>query len=93
MKRAFIVFLVTQALLFAPATAQQGESYMVVEAHSGKVLMASESVVKRPIASLTKIATGVIAVDWAIVERCVGSSYLAREEIGTRRWPEARLHV
>jgi len=38
---------------------------MVVEAHSGKVLMASNSVVKRPIASLTKIATGVIAVDWA----------------------------
>ena len=38
---------------------------MVVEAHSGKVLMAANSVVQRPIASLTKIATGVIAVDWA----------------------------
>ncbi len=65
MKRAFFVSFVLQALLFAPGMAQQGESYMVVEAHSGKVLMASESLVKRPIASLTKIATGVIAVDWA----------------------------
>ncbi len=38
---------------------------MVVEAFSGKVLFASNSSLKRPIASLTKIATGVVAVDWA----------------------------
>ena len=38
---------------------------MVVEAHSGKVLIASNSTVKRPIASLTKIATGVLVTDWA----------------------------
>lgn len=38
---------------------------MVVEAHSGKVLMAENSVVQRPVASLTKIATATIAVDWA----------------------------
>jgi D-alanyl-D-alanine carboxypeptidase (penicillin-binding protein 5/6) len=65
MKRPLFVFLIVQALLFAAVSGQQGESFMVVEAHSGKVLMASNSVVKRPIASLTKIATGVIAVDWA----------------------------
>ncbi|WP_265593926.1 serine hydrolase [Haloferula sp. BvORR071] len=47
------------------ARGQQGEAYMVVEAHSGKVLMANNSTVQRPIASLTKIATAVIAVDWA----------------------------
>ncbi|WP_193213187.1 D-alanyl-D-alanine carboxypeptidase family protein [Luteolibacter marinus] len=56
-----LVFLLSGRLAFA----QQGEAFMVVEAHSGKVLIASNSVVKRPIASLTKIATGVIAVDWA----------------------------
>ena len=38
---------------------------MVVEAHSGKILVASNSSVKRPVASLNKIATAVVAVDWA----------------------------
>lgn len=38
---------------------------MVVEAHSGRVLIASESTKKRQIASLTKIATAVVALDWA----------------------------
>lgn len=38
---------------------------MVVEAHSGKVLMAKNSTAKRPVASLTKIATGVLVTDWA----------------------------
>lgn len=65
MKRHLLASLIAQALLFTGVAGQQGEAFMVVEAHSGKVLMASNSVVKRPIASLTKIATGVIAVDWA----------------------------
>lgn len=38
---------------------------MVVEAYSGKVLVASNSSVKRPVASLTKIATACVVVDWA----------------------------
>ncbi|MEI6176256.1 MAG: hypothetical protein WCS43_05135 [Verrucomicrobiota bacterium] len=41
------------------------ESIMVMEAYSGKVLVASNAGAKRPIASLTKIATGAVAVDWA----------------------------
>jgi serine-type D-Ala-D-Ala carboxypeptidase (penicillin-binding protein 5/6) len=52
------------ASLTAALTAQ--EAFMVVEAHSGKVLMAQNSTVRRPVASLTKISTGVIATDWAI---------------------------
>lgn len=39
---------------------------MVVEAHSGKVFMAQNSTARRPVASLTKICTGVVATDWAI---------------------------
>jgi len=58
------LFLSFVALLSSVALGQQGEAYMVVEAHSGKVLMAANSGVQRPVASLTKIATGVIAVDW-----------------------------
>ncbi|MEO7100979.1 MAG: serine hydrolase [Luteolibacter sp.] len=46
--------------------AQDSESVMVMEAYSGKVLIASNASVRRPIASLTKIATGAVAVDWAI---------------------------
>lgn len=41
------------------------EAHMVVEAYSGKVLSAENSTVKRPVASLTKMATAIVAVDWA----------------------------
>jgi D-alanyl-D-alanine carboxypeptidase (penicillin-binding protein 5/6) len=56
--------LLAAVLAFAPV-AQAQESIMVIEAFSGKVLVASNASAKRPIASLTKIATGVVAVDWA----------------------------
>lgn len=39
---------------------------MVVEAHSGKVLIAANSTARRPVASLNKIATGAVAVDWSV---------------------------
>ncbi len=45
--------------------AQENESVMVVESYSGKILVASNAAAKRPIASLTKIATGAVTVDWA----------------------------
>jgi serine-type D-Ala-D-Ala carboxypeptidase (penicillin-binding protein 5/6) len=57
-------FWIAMTCLTSIAAAQ--EAYMVVEAHSGKVLYAQNSSVKRPVASLTKICTGVIATDWAI---------------------------
>ena len=38
---------------------------MVVEAYSGKVLLAANAAEKRPVASLTKIATATVAIDWA----------------------------
>jgi D-alanyl-D-alanine carboxypeptidase (penicillin-binding protein 5/6) len=61
LKHGILLFL---GCLTGVATAQ--EAYMVVEAHSGKVLLAQNSQVKRPVASLTKICTGVVATDWAI---------------------------
>jgi serine-type D-Ala-D-Ala carboxypeptidase (penicillin-binding protein 5/6) len=51
-------------LAFSPR-ARAEEGVMVMEAYSGKVLVASNASVKRPVASITKIATGVVAVDWA----------------------------
>ena len=52
-------------LAVLPVAACAQESVMVVEAYSGKVLIASNATVRRSIASLTKIATGTVAVDWA----------------------------
>lgn len=43
------------------------ESYFVMEAHSGRVLIAQEASTKRPVASLTKVATAIVVLDWAQV--------------------------
>jgi D-alanyl-D-alanine carboxypeptidase (penicillin-binding protein 5/6) len=59
-----ILAVVAAMVAFFPAARAQ-ESVMVLEAYSGKVLVASNASAKRPIASLTKIATGAVAVDWA----------------------------
>jgi serine-type D-Ala-D-Ala carboxypeptidase (penicillin-binding protein 5/6) len=59
--------LAVLALLFPwSLSAQSTESIMVVEAHSGKILIAKNSNEKRPIASLTKIAMAAVTVDWSI---------------------------
>lgn len=58
-----LIFLL--ALMPAFVSAQQAESVMVVETYSGKILVASNATSKRPIASLTMIATGAVTVDWA----------------------------
>ncbi|MBG7607061.1 MAG: D-alanyl-D-alanine carboxypeptidase [Verrucomicrobia bacterium] len=49
--------------LVSPLLAQ--EAHMVVEAYSGKVISAANSTKKRPVASLTKMATAMVALDWA----------------------------
>jgi D-alanyl-D-alanine carboxypeptidase (penicillin-binding protein 5/6) len=59
-----VLALAVALLACSPALSAQ-ESVMVVEAHSGKVLVASNASARRPIASLTKIATGAVTVDWA----------------------------
>ncbi|MGJ8677832.1 MAG: D-alanyl-D-alanine carboxypeptidase family protein [Akkermansiaceae bacterium] len=45
------------------------ESYLVMEAHSGRVLLAADSERKRPVASLTKVATAKVVLDWAKVSQ------------------------
>lgn len=52
-------------MLPSVASAQAPESVIVVEAYSGKILIAANAAAKRPIASLTKIATAIVTVDWA----------------------------
>lgn len=59
MRHLLASFIFLTSMLFAQ------ETHIVVEAHSGKVLSASGATTKRPVASLTKIATAIVAVDWA----------------------------
>jgi D-alanyl-D-alanine carboxypeptidase (penicillin-binding protein 5/6) len=59
------LFALMAALTPLILRAQEAESIMVMEAYSGKVLIAANASVKRPVASLNKIATGAVAVDWA----------------------------
>jgi serine-type D-Ala-D-Ala carboxypeptidase (penicillin-binding protein 5/6) len=59
------ILAVFAAAISSPLFAQENESVMVVEAYSGKILIASNAAAKRPIASLNKIATATVAVDWA----------------------------
>ena len=59
MRNVLASLVLLSSLLFAQ------ESHIVVEAYSGKVLSASGATTKRSVASLTKIATAIVAVDWA----------------------------
>lgn len=58
---AFI--LLSLGILSVPAR----ESYFVVEANSGRILLADGFNEKRPVASLTKVAAAIVALDWARV--------------------------
>lgn len=51
---------------------------MVVEAYSGKVLSAENSTQKRPVASLTKLATAIVAIDWATATGTDIGTYMIR---------------
>jgi D-alanyl-D-alanine carboxypeptidase (penicillin-binding protein 5/6) len=67
MIRPMIVRLIALLCACSPLLlhAQGPECVMVVEAYSGKILLATNAAVKRPVASLTKLATAIVAVDWA----------------------------
>ena len=62
MRKFLALFLAAFSTL---STLSAQEAHMVVEAYSGKVLSAQNSTVKRPVASLTKMATAIVAIDWA----------------------------
>ena len=59
------LLVVLSASLVAPVVAE--ESFFVVEAYSGRVLIVGEARKKRPVGSLTKVATAIVVLDWAKV--------------------------
>lgn len=63
MKSALTIFFTHFIVLCSPLSA--AESYLVMESHSARVLLAYNSEQKRPIANLAKIASAKVALDWA----------------------------
>jgi D-alanyl-D-alanine carboxypeptidase (penicillin-binding protein 5/6) len=48
-----------------PSAPQSAQAYIVVDSHSKKILLAANAGRKLPVASLTKIATACLVLDWA----------------------------
>jgi D-alanyl-D-alanine carboxypeptidase (penicillin-binding protein 5/6) len=64
------VFLVLTSLAFVtPTRAQDAAAYVISDSTTGFVLGSSNGDKKRPIASLTKIATGMVVLDWAAASK------------------------
>ena len=68
--RVHTTFLAIMAMAlttaFSPrSSASTDESVLVMEAHSGKILYAVNSTQRRPVASLAKMATAAVTIDWA----------------------------
>ena len=49
----------------ARSSAQNEEAVLMMEAHSGKILFAVNSTQRRPVASLAKMGTAAVTIDWA----------------------------
>lgn len=60
-----IIALLVLSVGFSAVQVEAAESYVAVEAFSGKVVLESNADQKRPVASLTKIATAMVVLDWA----------------------------
>lgn len=58
-------FLAVVCLTSVTPLAQAGESYIAVESYTGKILLELDADKKRPVASLTKVATAMVVLDWA----------------------------
>ncbi|MFC4995030.1 D-alanyl-D-alanine carboxypeptidase family protein [Rubritalea tangerina] len=65
MIRTLLSIILVGSFLLPKLEAQTPESYIVLERHSRKVLLASGSEYRRPIAGLAHMATAKVALDWA----------------------------
>ncbi|MDG1357989.1 MAG: hypothetical protein P8P36_07335 [Akkermansiaceae bacterium] len=73
----FLTLLALSLFASASISSQAAESYLVMEANSGRVLLAYNTEKKRPIAGLTKIATARVALDWATLSGTSLSTYVS----------------
>ena len=66
------------AAVLAVSCARAAESYIIVDDETGHILDSSNAAEKRQVASLTKIAAAMVALDWATA---TGSSMAAEVEV------------
>ena len=66
-----LVFTVFYMAVLQPSAGQQStvESFIVVDFHSKKIVSAHEAGMRRQVASLTKIVTAMVVLDWADLTR------------------------
>lgn len=81
------LFLLTLACVFQfSARAQEKPSYIAIEANSGKLLFSSNAEARRPVASLSQVATAMVALDWVARTRLPLDTFIAvpQEAFGLR---------
>ena len=81
------LFLLTLACVFQfSAQAQERPSYIAIEANSGKLLFSSNAEAKRPVASLSQVATAMGTLDWVARTRLPLDTFIAvpQEAFGLR---------
>lgn len=69
-----------------PPRHRNGPSYIAIEANSGKLLFSSNAEEKRPVASLSQVATAMVALDWVARTRLPLDTFIAvpQEAFGLR---------
>ncbi|MEM6910067.1 MAG: serine hydrolase [Verrucomicrobiota bacterium] len=65
----FLRWCLAWSLGWSASVTTAQESYVVMEHHSGKIFYESHAEKKRPVASLTKVATAMVVLDWAAATR------------------------
>lgn len=81
------LFLLTLACIFQfSAQAQERPSYIAIEANSGKLLFSSNAEARRPVASLSQVATAMVTLDWVARTRLPLDTFIAvpQEAFGLR---------
>lgn len=73
----FLTLLALSLFVSTSISSQAAESYLVMEANSGRVFLAYNTEKKRPVAGLAKIATARVALDWANLSGTSLSTYIS----------------
>ncbi len=81
------------AALFLPASAKAQSSIMVVDLSNKKVHVAANANVKRPVGGLAKMATGMVALDWAAASNANLSSLAVVPEYAEKIAGETTLDL
>jgi D-alanyl-D-alanine carboxypeptidase (penicillin-binding protein 5/6) len=80
----FLTLLAAGLFTSTAISSQAAESYLAMEANSGRVLLAYNTEKKRPIAGITKVAAARVALDWASLSGTSLSTYISVPECASQ---------